>query len=76
MIDFEKIKAEKEGKVTVGNLLNNILNDVETIEQIVYIALDKDGYVHVGNSHSESTLKTLGLIEAGKASFLDSLREG
>lgn len=73
VIDFDELKAKKEGLITVKSLLSNSLERSDEFEQVVLIVLDKEGYVNVGHSEGDSLLKLLGLIEAGKNQIIYEL---
>ena len=75
-MDFTEYKAKKEGRVTVKSVIENLQENSDHIENLIVIVLDKDGHITVGHSESDSVLKYIGLIEAGKNHYMESISEG
>ena len=65
-IDINEYRAKKEGAITVKSLLTDLNDRADDFEHVVVVVLDKDGYVNIGHSDMDSSLKLLGLVEAGK----------
>lgn len=63
-IDFDRFKAEKEGKVTPKSLTEGLLEKVDDVENLVVMTITEDGLIGVGWS-TMSNLELLGLLEAG-----------
>lgn len=73
-VNLSEYRAKKEGRTTVSSLLKNTLERAEEFDHVIVVVLDKDGYVNVGHSEMDSSLKLLGLIEAGKSQIIDAFK--
>ena len=76
MIEINEYRNKKEGKVTVGQLIEGLSERVDhsEIESLVYVVKLKDGEILTAHSHGDS-LGYIGLLEIGKIQILDSMRE-
>lgn len=75
MIDFNEIKAEKEGRTTPKSLLTNALNRSGEFKNVLIVTIDKDDEIQVGTSESDSVLKLLGMTEVARNELLVKLFE-
>ena len=73
-VDLNEYRAQKEGSVTVKGLLAGVYERSDEFKDVVIIVLDHEGCVNIGHSDMDSSLKLLGLVEAGKDQILDKFK--
>lgn len=73
-VDFNELRAKKNGEITVKRLIENLLNAVEQgeIESVVYVTTNKNGEFLVGNNDMWPT-DTIGMLEVGKQLIIDDM---
>ncbi len=75
MIDFNEIKAQKEGRTTPKSLLTNALHRANEFKNVLIVTIDEDDEIQVGTSESDSILKLLGMTEVARNELLSKLFE-
>jgi len=73
-IDFNEIKAERDGEITPKVVLENALANLNAIDKVIVIIRQNDGIVTHGVS-SMSGIEGIGLCEMGKAYIMNDMWE-
>lgn len=75
IIDWESLKAKKDGVVTSKALLEKTLQYADEFQQVVIVTVDKEGgYIRTGWSERGS-IETIGLLEMAKRQIMDGMYE-
>lgn len=74
MIDFEEAKQKQKRGTTVKELIESALKHSDETESIIIVSKQKDGTVLTGFSW-ESSLESLGMLEIGKQTVMNEMRE-
>ena len=75
MESMQEYREKKEGKTSPKTLIKNLnlhLQELDDVEQIVYVSKQKDGTVVCGHS-SDYPTKHIGLLEIGKRILVDDM---
>jgi hypothetical protein len=74
LVDFNELKANKDGILTPKGLITNVLGHIDEIEEIVVIIRKKDEEVIHGCSEMNQS-KAVGLCELGKMLIINNMWE-
>jgi hypothetical protein len=74
LVDFNELKANKDGILTPKGLITNVLEHIDEIEEIVVIIRKKDEEVIHGCSEMNQS-KAVGLCELGKMLIINDMWE-
>lgn len=73
-IDFNELKAKKDGVLTPKSMITNVLENIDEVDKVVVVIRTKDKQVIHGVSDMNHLI-AIGLYEAGKALVFNNMWE-
>lgn len=73
-MDLNEYRAKKEGKVTVKECLKDLIDNLEDIDAVVFVAKKKDGRILTGWSDVNHT-EVIGMLHVSQSEVMNDMYE-
>lgn len=73
-VQIAEVRAERKGIITPFSLIENLMDNIDTVQDVVFVIRRHDGEMVHGVS-TMNHIESLGLFEVGKALVLNDMWE-
>lgn len=74
LVEIADVRAEREGVLTPKSVVTNLLDNIDKVQDVVFVVRNHDGQVLHGVS-TMNHIESLGLFEVGKTFVLNDMWE-